>query len=547
LKGIHPAVQDELLACAKDFYRFCNWLKIVDKDGNLITLTPNFCQEKWLEQTDDGVWTYVLKARKEGLSTIIAAKFFWKAFFRPHHSVLVVSEIDTTAQGLFGIYKRFYEHLPDAFRKAVPTVKFSLTEMEFTHGGKVSCKSAQSSFRGDTRGSIHFSEFAFYKHIQSTINAAGSVAGDGAEVVMETTANGMNEAHGYWKGDNAYKKIFIPWSIDADNRRKKFPKINMPKTMKEKLDRYVEHHGLDEQQKNWIAEVLFTKCGGSWRALMQEYPNSPIEAFVSSGDPVFPYAYENIPTDDHIKYGRVEYEEHKRFRVYTMGVDPATGTASEEGDYSAYCVMDVTEKDKPKIVCTYYDRIPLTQFKRLVHKEAKNYDVLVVPEVNAHGLVILDWLVEKKFVQLYVREQFDKVAKQWRQMHGWMTTAQSRPILIEEFRELIAKKTIELTVEFRLMREMNTFIYNDVGRPEHDKGMHDDMIFAAALAWMGRSQTKRLRMKKEDTYVHTLQEKFEYESQLGKECNTDLKHKQRRAIRNIKSAVPGRKRYSKRR
>ena len=34
---------------------------------------------------------------------------------------------------------------------------------------------------------------------------------------------------------------------------------------------------------------------------------------------------------------------------------------------------------------------------------------------------------------------------------------------------------------------MNTFVYNEQGKPEADKGKHDDMIFATGLSsyWFG--------------------------------------------------------------
>ena len=38
------------------------------------------------------------------------------------------------------------------------------------------------------------------------------------------------------------------------------------------------------------------------------------------------------------------------------------------------------------------------------------------------------------------------------------------------------------------MTEMNTFVYNERGKPEADKGKHDDLVFAAGLALIGIDQ-----------------------------------------------------------
>ena len=38
------------------------------------------------------------------------------------------------------------------------------------------------------------------------------------------------------------------------------------------------------------------------------------------------------------------------------------------------------------------------------------------------------------------------------------------------------------------MNEMNTFVYNENGKPEADTGKHDDLVFATGLALMGLDQ-----------------------------------------------------------
>jgi hypothetical protein len=67
------------------------------------------------------------------------------------------------------------------------------------------------------------------------------------------------------------------------------------------------------------------------------------------------------------------------------------------------------------------------------------------------------------------------------------------------------------------MTEMNTFVYNEKGRPEADKGKHDDMIFALGLALMGLDQADDFEEEVQlERKPRTTREILEWESKTGK-------------------------------
>ena len=54
----------------------------------------------------------------------------------------------------------------------------------------------------------------------------------------------------------------------------------------------------------------------------------------------------------------------------------------------------------------------------------------------------------------------------------------------------LARENIETFNDVTLLEEMLTFVRNEKGRPEAEKGAHDDMIFADAIALEIREQQR---------------------------------------------------------
>ena len=514
-------IEEEITRCAKDFKYFSRYLRIVDKKGRLVPLEPNEVQEKFLSSVETNPWIYVLKARQLGLTTIIAARNLWKVLFIPNHKVAVLAHRGDSAQAIFEIYKRYYDHLPDFLQ--FPTDKSNVRELAFFHGGMVRVMTAQSEgARGTTYQGLHCSEFAFWGDVEKTVAAAFQTAGPNAEIILETTANGLNEANKIWQEENGFDKIFYPWTDNSLYR-----KAGKTGRLHAKLKKVAEKHGLDKQQLCWAQETLDTKCMNNWNTFMQEYPFTAQMAFITSGerffDLVFPHA-QALP-------GRREYVPHDKYRVYSLGVDVASGSPS--GDYSSYCVMDVTDKDLPIVVATHYERSPPHEFAELVRKEAEKYEALVVVESNTYGLSVLEYLVGREYAYIFRRTHYDKIGARWVEKLGFQTTSATRPMMLSRLHEYCSRGKLVINDE-RMKAEMNSFVYNEKGKPGAAAGKHDDMIFSHALALMGLDQIEQVKQDVLRKKPSTIQELLQYERATGRsyQNETDDSHFETYGIRS---------------
>ena len=522
---VSERLKEEITRCAQDFNYFARYLRIVDKKGRLIPLEPNEVQQQFLQDIEENPWTYVLKARQLGLTTIIAARNIWKVLFRPNYKVAVLAHRGDSAQVIFEIYKRYYENLPDFLQ--FPTNKSNVRELAFFHGGLIRVMTAQSEgARGTTYQGLHCSEFAFWGDVEKTVAAAFQTAGPNADIILETTANGLNEANKIWQSENGFKKVFYPWT-DNQLYRKKGPTGRLHA----KLKKVAEKHGLDKQQIGWAQHTLETKCMNNWNTFMQEYPVTAQMAFITSGerffDLVFPHAQALV--------GEREYSPPDKFRVYSIGVDVASGSPS--GDYSTYCVIDVTEKQRPVVVATHYDRSPPHEFGERVRQAAIKYNALVVVESNTYGLSVLEYLVGKEYAYIFRRTHYDKLGGRWVEKLGFSTTSATRPLMLSRLHEYCSRGKLVINDE-RMKTEMNSFVYNDKGKPEAAPGKHDDMIFAHALALMGLDQIDQVKQDVVRQRPKTLQEMLKYEMATGRKYQngTDDSHFETYGIRSDQSS-----------
>lgn len=496
----------EIQRCASDFNYFCKtYLKIVNVDGKIVPLKLKPAQEKYLETVAINPWVYVLKARKLGLTTVIAAHNFWKFLFIPNYRVMVVAHTDETAKNILGIYRMYYNNLPAYMQ--FPIEQENLHEMRLEHGGYIRAGTASSeSARSFTFQSIHCSEFALWPNIEKTIAAVLSTGGENVQVSLETTANGLNEAHRIWYGENGFEKLFISWTDDPECWRRPKPDGGIPPELAEVKERF----DLNKQQLHWAAHTLATKSASNWNLFQQEYPLEAQMAFITSGKRfftthIFPHAkaYE----------GYQQYEEPKKFAVYTMGVDTASG--SDEGDYSAFCTIDCTNKENPRIVSSFYGHIPPSEFAEQVMVEAKKFDALVVPESNSYGLSIIEYLMTHEFANIYRRTKYDKMKKRWSEMLGFNTNSSTRSVLLGRILQFVSRGWLPV-IDDRLKAEINSFVFNSRGRPEADTGKHDDMIFATALALIGMDQVEHMRVEKESVKPRNIAEMLQFEMATGK-------------------------------
>ncbi len=493
--------------CKEDFYFFCEHeLKIVLKNGTLAPLSPNAAQQEVLHNILDKNLRRlaILKARQMGISTFIAAFFFWKTLFKENTRCIVVAHETEAAAKLFKIYKVYYENLSNWLKEQFPLKHSTKKELVFAkHTGFITIATANNpdKLRGSTVQYLHCSEVAFWDKQKEVFTAAMQALTDRGCAFVETTANSFNYFYHWWKAENGYKKLFLPWytlaayqiGFDADTGGYLDIEGNtldlserevhaIERSLTESEAAYANTHKVTPDQIRWMKWALEFKCDGDQRTFDQEYPGAAHEAFLSSGDQFFEGVWEPEPVDLQTQY----IEQPVRGCTYTVGVDVASG--SSDGDYSAAMVLDVTVKGVVRPVAWIYRKCPVHQFAKEVRSLAEKYhNALVVVEVNNAGIAVQEDLYLAEYPRLYRRYQYDKMAERYVEKLGFFTDATKRHLILNRMRKYVAMKMLT-PLPAVLINEMSSFVYNEKGKPEHSQGCHDDMIIATALALEGIEQ-----------------------------------------------------------
>ena len=484
----------EVKRCREDFEYFAKrWLTIIDMRGKERKLVLKPAQKILLEKCKEHSDVCVLKGRKMGSSTVISAWFTWMANFRPNTRVLVLAHTDKSARNIFKIYKRFFKSLPPEMTH--PIVQSNLEEILLENGSWLRVVSASSeSARGTDADLIHGSEFPQWNQLGEAIAANFNTGGNHARIVMEGTANGLNDAYDFWNDNNGWQKLFLCWKDDPEYSSSKsyFDDINEDERL------YKERFGLDDEQFNWMVRMKRKNCGNSWHIFNQEYPATPELAFVTSGSRWLPDVFQ---VQGRVTEGIEVFSEPQPYRVYSMGVDTASG--SPGGDYSAFSILDVTRKTKLAegeslgpgditTVCTYYAHISPADFRQVVSSYAVKYNAMCVVETNySWANVIFEELKAAGHQHLYTRMHQDRVSKKWSRTLGFNTGQASRNELLNRLYEYITRKWVDVKCA-RLKKECNSMIYDARGRIAAESGKHDDMVIATGLALMGIDQVAEL-------------------------------------------------------
>src|SRR6056300_734145 len=241
--------------------------------------------EEQLEATGK-VRAIILKARQQGISTYCAARVFWKTFFTPYTRSVVMAHDSATSDALFNMSRNIIDNMeePPALNKS------NAKEILFEHnksGYRLYTAGAKEAGRGTTPTIAHLSEVAFWQFDEQIL--AGLFQGisqeQGTEVILESTANGASGEfyrlyQGAMRGENEYIPIFLPWFITNEYRRPAPEGFEL--TLEE--EELAEKYELDNDQLYWRR----LKIGESGEnKFKQEYPASPEEAFLVTGNSVF--------------------------------------------------------------------------------------------------------------------------------------------------------------------------------------------------------------------------------------------------------------------
>jgi hypothetical protein len=310
-----------------------NVLKIRPKKGGLIPFRFNQLQirlhqiiEKQREATGK-VRIIIVKGRQGGCSTYTEARFYHKTTHQIGKKAFILTHLGEATANLYGMVQRFYDNTPLQIRPhaGVSNTKELIFD-KLDSGYRVSTAGAKGTGRSDTIHYFHGSEVAFWEKAEEHAAGVLQAAKAAEEIILESTANGMNNwFYQQWidavAGKSEFIPVFLPWFIEV-KYRKELPEGFVLTTEEEE---YKALYNLDDEQMCWRRS---TESELGVELFKQEYPANPDEAFQFSPIESF------IKADNILKAMKRPQYENMSNEAIIGAYDPAvTGK-----DRDAYCI-----------------------------------------------------------------------------------------------------------------------------------------------------------------------------------------------------------------
>lgn len=330
---------------------------------------------------------------------------------------------------------------------------------------------------------------------------------------MESTANGFNYFSERYAAasqkENMYKPFFFGWVDD---------KLMFADEYEEFAKNYVDLYGslpavdeLDDTELSLyhrgatIEQIVWRRLkisNSSEAQFAQEFPSTPYEAFITTGENVFDnkkiqerienLTRKTVPMPktlpDALKpwYNRgfSLWEKPEKNIRYYIGVDSAEGL----GGSSDYSVAEVIDRNGFQIAEFRSNKIKPFEFFEVVKELGFwfNTAYLVVEKASA-GQTVCDRLYnDAHYPLMYKYKSWDARGRRQRKP-GFETNKQSKQRIIDDFVELHSKDQLCLNSK-TLLEEMKMFVHKD-GSTKASAGYHDDTVMAMAMALFGAKES----------------------------------------------------------
>jgi phage FluMu gp28-like protein len=523
----------EYVKCMKDTpYALRTYLQTYDNTVSKyvpLELFPD--QISLLDDYENFNENIALKYRQAGVSTVTAAWVSKKLAFakknKPEKILIIANKLDTS-QEMANKIRAFITQWPDWVGVGFSAEKDSQKHYKLNNGCEVKAvATSKDALRGFTPTILIFDEAAFIDADSDFWAACMASLSTGGKVIVVSTPNGydpiyyeiydqalrnMNDfkiSEMYWFRDPRYTRDLylvktkdiihyllnkeeyshddiISWeSIPFDDRNYEELKLIMDTGYK--------------PCSNWF-EGMVKKLKYDKRKVSQELECN----FLGSGDNVFDSNLLQRVRENYIREPQNKmmgnalwiWKEPVVGHKYVMGVDVSRGDSE---DFSSFQIIDFDEREQ---VAEYVGKLPPDTMAEVCYKWANMYSCFVVIDITGGmGVSTARKMQEIGFKNLYV-DGVD-VANKWK----WDPKAaekipginfnNKRVQIIASFEEVM-RHDFKI-YSSRLFNEMNTFVYIN-GRPDHQKGHHDDLIMSIAMAtYVAESSFSQLTKVTEQT------------------------------------------------
>ena len=451
-----------------------------------------------------------LKYRQAGVSTVTAAWSSKKLVFAKKNSpekVLIIANKLDTAVEVANKIRGFTDQWPSWVGVGFSAEKNSQRHFKLTNGCEVKAvATSKDALRGYTPTILIFDEAAYIEADGDFWAACMASLSTGGKVIVVSTPNGYDAIYyeiydQALKGMNEFKVSEMVWWKDP-RYAKDLSLVNVKDIIHYYLNRNeypnVEIIEYNNKEKNFdeIRQLISQgyKPNSSWYESMvkklkydKRKVNQELEcAFLGSGDNVF-----NSDMLEDLRVNMVKepptkmmggglwiWKEPEIGKKYIMGVDVSRGDSE---DFSTFQIVDFDTREQ---VAEYVGKLPPDTLAEICYKWGNMYNAFIVVDITGGmGVTTSLRLRELGYRNVYVdgvdvsnKWQYDPKATE--KIPGINFNAK-RVQIIATFEEYL-RHGFRINSS-RLLNEMNTFIYMN-GRPDHQKGQHDDLIMSVAMA-----------------------------------------------------------------
>jgi hypothetical protein len=451
-----------------------------------------------------------LKYRQAGVSTVTAAWASKKLVFakknKPEKVLIIANKLDTAVE-MANKVRSFTDQWPKWVGVTFSTEKNSQRHFKLTNGCEVKAVATSTdALRGYTPTILIFDEAAYIEADGDFWAACMASLSTGGKVIVISTPNGYDPIYyeifdQAQKGMNDFKISPMVWYKDPRyNKDLQLVKcddiIHYFLNREEHLNDEVIDFGGKQKDYSEINSLISKgyKPTSNWYEKMvkklkydKRKVNQELEcAFLGSGDNVFDSRItEDIrtnmvrePQGKMVSGGLWIWKDPIEGHRYIMGVDVSRGDSE---DYSTFQIIDFETREQ---VAEYIGKLPPDTLAELCYKWGLMYSAFIVVDITGGmGVTTSRKLQELGYKSLYIdgldatnRWKYDP--KSMEKIPG-INFNSKRVQIIAAYEEYLRHGF--KVYSSRLLNEMNTFVYVN-GRPDHQKGQHDDLIMSIAMA-----------------------------------------------------------------
>jgi hypothetical protein len=455
-----------------------------------------------------------LKYRQAGVSTVTSAWASKRLIFankkKPEKILIIANKMDTAVE-MANKVRAFVDQWPKWIGVTFSNEKNSQRHFKLTNGCEVKAvATSKDALRGYTPTILIFDEAAYINADEDFWSACMASLSTGGKVIVISTPNGFDPI--YYsiysqaiKGMNDFRITEMYWYRDP-RYSKDLKLIKCDDIVHYMLNRSeyvdnditIDYSDIKVSDRNFeeIKQKIETgyKAYSSWfeamakklkfdrRKISQELECN----FLGSGDNVIPPETMKSIKDKQIKEpenkmmgGALwQWKEPIPGHRYILGLDVSRGDSE---DFTTFSIIDFDEREQ---VVEYIAKVPPDVVAEIAFKWGGQYNAFIVTDITGGmGVATSRKLQELGYKNLYVDglSQSDKWkydSKSLEKIPG-INFNSKRVQIVAAFEEYL-RHGFGVRSQ-RLYNELNTFVYIN-GRPDHQKGQHDDLIMALAMA-----------------------------------------------------------------